>query len=62
MKRFLTSPDNASSSKSAKTESDFLSEITNNRHKVASDVTAFKFNKKRVKMLNKYEEVAEGKR
>ena len=57
MKRFLTS-DEPSTSKKAKTE-DFLQEIQNNRLKTAESILDFKFNKKRIKILNKYEEVPE---
>lgn len=57
MKRFLNT-DEASTSKKPKTE-DFLQEIQNNRLKTAESILDFKFNKKRVKMLNKYEEVPE---
>ncbi|KAL7052158.1 hypothetical protein ACKWTF_004794 [Chironomus riparius] len=57
MKRFLTS-DEPSTSKKAKTE-DFLEEIQNNRLKTAESIVEFKFNKKRIKILNKYDEVPE---
>lgn len=59
MKRTL-STEAASSSKKSKTEN-FLEEIQNNRLKTAANILEFKFNKKRLKILNKLDEVPENK-
>ncbi|CRL08549.1 CLUMA_CG021341, isoform A [Clunio marinus] len=62
MKRFLETNDQQSSSKKTKTEnssSDFVISIQNNRLKTAESIRDFKFNKKRVKILSKVEDVAE---
>ena len=57
MKRAASSEE-PSTSKKAKNEN-FLEEIQNNRLKTAESILDFKFNKKRLKILNKYEEVPE---
>lgn len=57
MKRYLTAE---SSSEAKKQKNDnFLAEIHNNRLETAESVTDFKFNKKRLKILNKLDEVPE---
>lgn len=58
MKRYLDGPSTSSSSEPKKPKNEnFIQEIQNNRLKTAEDILQFKFNKKRVKMLNKHEEV-----
>lgn len=56
MKRFLKT-DEASSSKKVKIEnaasSEFLTKLKEQRLKAGEDITDFKFNKKRVKILTK---------
>lgn len=55
MKRFLETSE-ASTTKKAKTEegsSEFLTSLQTNRLKAAESISAFKFNKKRVKILTK---------
>lgn len=60
MKRFLTDSGSTSAVKKPKTSDDkFLMEIQSHREKTAASIREFKFNKKRVKVLNKNEEVPE---
>ncbi|CAO1352263.1 unnamed protein product [Diamesa serratosioi] len=61
MKRFLSTPTGASSSKKANKASDFLVNIQNGRLQEGESILDFKFKKKRVKILTKAEEVAENK-
>jgi F0F1-type ATP synthase delta subunit len=61
MKRFLDQP---STSKKQKTEdfSEFIKEIHNTRLSTAESVLEIKFNKKRIRFINKIEEVPEEKK
>lgn len=62
MKRFLTEPSSSSATKKQKKDDKFINEIQANREKTAANIREFKFNKKRVNLLNKNEEVEEGKK
>lgn len=62
MKRLLTeSPSTSAGKKQKKKDDKFMNEIQSSREKTATSIRGFKFNKKRINLLNKNEEVAEDK-
>lgn len=61
MKRFLTESTSSSGAKKQKKDDKFMDEIQKSREKTAGSIREFKFNKKRINLLNKNEEVADDK-
>jgi hypothetical protein len=61
MKRYLNEGTSSSANKKPKKDDELLKKIQKNRQATSESVIDFKFNKKRIKMLNKVEEVDEKK-
>lgn len=62
MKRSASGPSTSSAGKKAKKDDEkFITEIQHNREKLASNITEFKMNRKRIRMLNDNELVPENK-
>lgn len=61
MKRNLNEGTSSSASKKPKKDDELLKKIQKSRISTAESVIDFKFNKKRIKMLNQIEEVDENK-